>query len=104
MEDHESRECAKAAQLSRTPKSVVQPESAPNTAVSPDFTAHQVQSTPRDILVVLDSGDLMMRLGFLCSRAGRTYFLSSFPKRSAYFDSSIFEVVDRGPSLTELYM
>lgn len=76
FENHERKEYSESAQLPRTPKLVLPPETAPNFAVSLDVISHSIQSASRSILVMLEFGDLVMRLGLL-SLTDQSVHLSS---------------------------
>lgn len=61
IERHQYWERDQFAERGRTPKLVLPPESTPNVVVSVAVINQRVQESPQHILVVLNSGDLMVR-------------------------------------------
>ena len=56
----ECRPCAQHAELSRVPKLAIPPPISPNIAINLDVMPHYIKSTQRQILVILNAGDMMI--------------------------------------------
>lgn len=92
-------ECDKRRTLPRAPKLSLPPESHPNVTVSLDVLSHNVNHRSRDILVVLDHGDIFLRCGVLPNRTAVIAFQSYFTIWISYFDTPLFMTVDSGSNL-----
>ena len=58
-------ECAATVELPRKPKMAMPAEATPNIVVSLDFMQHKIRSKSTDILVMMDHGDMLIRLKVL---------------------------------------
>jgi len=90
--------------MPRKPKIALPLPSAPNIAVSLDVMAQEVRGTKHNILVMLDAGDMMLRLARLSNDSARTAFNAYLSRWMSIFDAPIFTFVDRGTNLTNKYM
>lgn len=95
-QQQECRPCAENAKLPRVPKLAIPPPASPNIAVTLDVMPHHIRSTQRQILVILDSGDMKLRLSSLLDSSARTAFDAYFSRWISIFDAPIFTVVERG--------
>ena len=104
IEDHTCKICEEHAQLPRVPKISIPPPASPNLAVTLDVMQHNILGKPVKILVMLDAGDVMLRLKHIPTDSARNAFSAYFTRWISIFDSPVFTIVDRGRNLTNDYM
>ena len=97
-------DCEENAQLPRVPKISLPPPATPNLAVTLDVMQHDINEKPIKILVMLDAGDMMLRLKKLDNESAQTAFSAYFSRWISIFDSPVFTIVDRGRNLTNKLM
>lgn len=65
---------------------------------------HNIHGTKHNILVMLDAGDMLLRLAKLKDDSACTAFNAYLSHWLRIFDSPVFTYVDRGTNLTNKYM
>ena len=103
-ESAKCKPCIEHASLPRTPKLSIPPPAMPNIAVTLDVMHHTVRMKKHHILVMLDTGDKMMRLSNLENDLAETSFNHYFGRWISLFDAPHYTVVDRGTNLAAQYM
>ena len=96
--------CTEHALLPRTPKLAIPPPSMPNIAVTLDVMHHTINGKHIHILVMLDTGDKLLRLSHIIDDTAKTSYNCYFRRWISIFDAPIFTVVDRGTNLAAKYM
>ena len=102
--DHNCQDCEEHAQLPRVPRISIPPPATPNIAVTLDVMQHEINNRTIKILVILDAGDMMIRLKEIRNESAKEAFSAYFCRWISIFDSPIFTIVDRGRNLTNDYM
>ena len=80
-------ECASTAELPRKPKMAMPAESTPNIVVSLDVMQHKIRSKSTDIHVMIDHGDMRIRLKVLPDRRAITAFNAFYSRWISIFDA-----------------
>ena len=104
INSHKCRDCEENAQLPRVPKMSIPPPAMPNIAVTLDVMHHDINDKPISILVMLDAGDMMIRLKHIQNDSARTAFSAYFSRWISIFDTPVYTIVDRERNLTNEFM
>ena len=104
QQQRECRPCAEHAELPRVPKLAIPHPASPNIAVTLDVMPHYIKSTQRQILFILDAGDMMLRLCNLRDNSARTAFDAYFSRCISIFGAPTFTVEERGSNLANKHM
>ncbi|MEM1282625.1 MAG: hypothetical protein AAGG81_03645 [Chlamydiota bacterium] len=96
--------CAEHASIPRTPKLAIPPPATPNIAVTLDVMHHTINGKHVHILVILDTGDKLLRLVHIEDDSAKTSFEQYVRRWISIFDAPIYTVVDRGTNLAATYM
>lgn len=90
--------------LPRVPKLSLTAESHPKVVVSLNAMSHIIHRQKVNILLMLDSAGLTIRLKSRANNSAPTAFHAYFSKWIAYFDSPVYALVDRGSNLSNALM
>ena len=104
ISEHKCKDCNENAQLPRVPKIAIPPAATPNLAVTLDVMQHDINDRAIKILVMLDAGDIMIRLKKIDDESAQAAFSAYFSRWISIFDAPVFTIVDRGRNLTNKYM
>lgn len=95
-----SREYAETPELPRKPKLAIPPEATPNLAVSLYVVYNKINKKPNDILVIIDHGDMLVRLKLLPVRTSQTSFNAFYSRWISIFDAPTYVIIDRALNLS----
>lgn len=95
--------CDDLAQLARVHKISIPAPTTPNVTVNLDVMQHTIYGKPIKIEVMLDAGDMMLRLFRIANGSARTAFSAYLTRWISIFDRPIFTIIDRGSNLTNKY-
>ena len=104
IESHKCKECEENALSPRVPRIALPQPASSNLAVTLDVMYHNINNRQIKILVMLDAGDMMIRLKQLHDDSAKSAFSAYFNRWISIFDSPVYTIVDRGRNLTNEFM
>lgn len=104
LDNFRCSECEETPELPRKPKLALPPEATPNLAVSLDVMPHVIHNKSTNILVIIDHGDMLLRLALLHNNSAPTAFNAFYSRWISIFDAPSYVIVDRGSNLAAEYM
>lgn len=91
-------------ELPRKPTLTLPPEATPNLMVDLDVMPHKIHTKAADLLVIIDHGDMLIRLKMLPDRSAPTTFNAFYNRWIAMFDAPTYIIVNRSLSLSTEHM
>ena len=80
IQQHSCQDCDEHPQLPRVPKISIPAPASPNLTVTLDVMQHTIHDKPVKILVMLDAGDMMIRLKRIANDSACTVFSAYFTR------------------------
>lgn len=96
--------CAAIPELPRKPKLALPAEATPNITVSLDFMSNMINNRQKEVLVMLDHGDMLLKLKHIPDHSVETSFNAFYSRWISIFDSPALVLVERGSNLNAQLM